>query len=489
MWSLATFGLYFILMLIIGYCGYRATHNLSDYLLGGRRLGSLVTALSAGASDMSGWLLMGLPGAVFLSGLSATWIALGLIVGAWLNWTYVAGRLRVYTEKCGNALTLPEYFSQRFEDRSHGLRILTAVVILIFFTMYCASGVVASARLFEHVFTLSYSTAVLLGASATILYVFMGGFLAVSWTDTVQASLMLLALIVVPCLVIRENHGIFLSVQHIRALNPSYLSIGAHLSGLGIFSLLAWGLGYFGQPHILVRFMAAASAQTMPAARKISMTWMILCLVGAMAIGFFGIAYYAVHSEVLPAVASNAETVFMVLTQHLLTPWLSGIFLAAILAAIMSTLSCQLLVCSSALTNDLYKTWWRPHASQRELVWCGRAMVLVIASVAIFIATDPGSKILTMVSYAWAGFGAAFGPAVLLSLVWARMTKLGAMAGMIVGAGTVIIWKQYAWFSLYEMVPGFIFACLAIVITSLLSAPPSAGMLRIFNQVRRDSLQ
>ena len=480
---IATFAVYLVLMLGIGYLGYLSTSNLSDYILGGRRLGSFVTALSAGASDMSGWLLMGLPGAVFFSGLSEAWIAVGLIIGAWLNWTYVAGRLRVYTEKCSNALTLPEYLSQRFEDNNNLIRILTAIVILIFFTIYCASGVVAAARLFEDMFGLSYTTALYIGAFATIAYVFVGGFLAVSWTDTVQASLMVTALIIVPLMVIYNNHGIMASVNHVYHLNPAYLNMKHDLSFIAIVSLLSWGLGYFGQPHILVRFMAATSVKAIPTARRISMTWMILCLGGAVAIGFFGISYYAHHPELAGVVAINSETVFIELAKNLFNPWLAGILLAAILGAVMSTLSCQLLVCSSALTEDFYKKFLRKHASQKELVWFGRSMVLTVSIVAIILASNPHNKILNMVSYAWAGFGAAFGPVILISLVWSRMTKAGAIAGIFIGAVTVLVWKHYEWLNLYEIVPGFIFASAAIIIASLLSHAPSANMLKLFQQV------
>lgn len=481
--TLITFAIYLILMFAIGYLGFRSTNNLSDYILGGRRLGSFVTALSAGASDMSGWLLMGLPGAIYLSGLSEMWIAIGLIVGAWLNWLIVAGRLRVYTEKCSNALTLPEYLSARFEDKSNLIRMITAIVILIFFTIYCASGVVAGARLFENMFGLSYTTALFIGALATISYVLIGGFLAVSWTDTVQASLMITGLVMVPIMVILNNGGISASINHIYDLNPLYLNMGNHLNSIAIISLLAWGLGYFGQPHILVRFMAASSAKAIPNARRIGMTWMILCLAGAVSIGFFGISYYAHHPEFAKAVTENPETVFMELTKNLFTPWIAGVFLAAILAAIMSTLSCQLLVCSSALTEDIYKTFLHKEASQKELVWFGRAMVLAVSIVAMILASNPQNKVLGMVSYAWAGFGAAFGPVILISLLWKNMTKAGAIAGIIAGATTVLVWKQFSWFQLYEIVPGFILATLAILIVSKIGKPASSSMQRTFKEV------
>ncbi len=474
---LITFVVYISAMVLIGLFAYMRTKNLSDYILGGRSLGSFVTALSAGASDMSGWLLMGLPGAVYMSGLSEGWIAIGLIVGAYLNWLFVAGRLRVQTEHNGNALTLPDYFSNRFEDHSRVLRIFSALVILVFFTIYCASGVVAGARLFESTFGLSYDTALWAGAAATIAYTFIGGFLAVSWTDTVQATLMIFALILTPIVVMLATGGAESSFLAIEAVDASNFDMLKGASFIGVVSLMAWGLGYFGQPHILARFMAADSVKSIPKARRISMTWMILCLGGAVAVGFFGIAYFSVHPEVGGAVAENPERVFIELAKVLFNPWIAGVLLSAILAAVMSTLSCQLLVCSSALTEDFYKAFLRKNASQTELVWVGRGMVLLVALVAIGLAANPNNRVLGLVSYAWAGFGAAFGPVVILSVLWKGMTRNGALAGMLLGAVTVILWKNFfGWTGLYEIIPGFILATLGILLFSRIGAPASAAM-------------
>ncbi|MCE9903475.1 MULTISPECIES: sodium/proline symporter PutP [Hafnia] len=470
---LVTFLVYILGMIVIGLVAYRATNNFDDYILGGRSLGSVVTALSAGASDMSGWLLMGLPGAIYLSGISESWIAIGLTVGAYLNWKLVAGRLRVHTEANNNALTLPDYFTSRFEDTSKLLRVISAVVILVFFTIYCASGIVAGARLFESTFGMSYETALWAGAAATILYTFIGGFLAVSWTDTVQASLMIFALILTPVFVILAVGGIDTSMLVIEAKNPANLDMFKGLNLIAIISLMGWGLGYFGQPHILARFMAADSHQTIRKARRISMTWMILCLAGAVAVGFFGIAYFENNPGQAGTVSENGERVFIELAKILFNPWIAGILLSAILAAVMSTLSCQLLVCSSAITEDLYKAFFRKKASQRELVWVGRLMVLLVALIAIALAANPENRVLGLVSYAWAGFGAAFGPVVLISVMWSRMTRNGALVGMLIGAITVIVWKQYGWFNLYEIIPGFIFASIAIVVVSLMGRTPS----------------
>ena len=484
---IVTFVVYIALMVLIGLFAYMRTNNLSDYILGGRSLGSFVTALSAGASDMSGWLLMGLPGAIYLSGLSESWIAIGLIVGAYLNWLFVAGRLRVQTEHNGNALTLPDYFTHRFEDTSRILRIFSALVILIFFTIYCASGVVAGARLFESTFGLSYQTALWAGAAATIAYTFIGGFLAVSWTDTVQATLMIFALILTPVVVMIATGGIDPTFTAIELQDSTNFDMLKGATFVGVISLLAWGLGYFGQPHILARFMAADSVKSIPAARRISMTWMILCLGGAVAVGFFGIAYFSANPSVAGPVTENPERVFIELAKLLFNPWIAGVLLSAILAAVMSTLSCQLLVCSSALTEDFYKAFIRKHASQKELVWVGRGMVMLIAIIAIMLAANPNNRVLGLVSYAWAGFGAAFGPVVILSLIWKQMTRNGALAGMVVGAVTVIVWKNYlGHLGLYEIIPGFIFATVAIFVFSKIGNGPSASMLKRFDEAEKE---
>lgn len=484
-----TFIGYLIAMIGVGFFAYYYTRNYSDYILGGRSLGGIVTALSVGASDMSGWLLMGVPGSVYLFGISQSWIAIGLTLGAYINWHLVAARLRVYTEKAHNALTLPDYFTHRFEDKNNVLRIIAAIVILIFFTIYCASGVVAGARLFENTFHMEYETALIIGAAATILYVFIGGFLAVSWTDTIQASIMCIALVVTPIAVCMDAGGFGASIEQVRSINPKMLDIMEGQTFVGIVSLLAWGLGYFGQPHILVRFMAAKSIKVIPNARRVGIIWMIFCLAGAIGVGFFGAAYFSLHPGDAALVEENNERVFIVLSSLLFNPWIAGLLMSAILAAVMSTLSCQLLVCSSTLTEDFYHTFIRPNASQRELVWFGRGMVLLISILSIWLASDPESLVFSLVSYAWAGFGAAFGPVILLSLWWRRMTRNGALAGMIVGAATVLVWNHFAWFGLYEILPGFVFASVAIVLVSLLDKQPSQAIEArheaVIDEVRR----
>ncbi len=485
-----TFAIYLIVVLAVGFIAYFSTRNFDDYILGGRSLGSFVTALSAGASDMSGWLLMGLPGAIYLAGLSEAWIAIGLTVGAYFNWLLVSGRLRMHTEYNNNALTLPEYFHHRFGAGSVIIKVVAAAIILFFFTIYCASGIVAGARLFESLFHVDYVTAMWLGAGATIIYTFIGGFLAVSWTDTIQASLMFFALILTPIMVLiglGDMSSVIATIdQAADTAGKNYSSLISGGSFIAIVSAAAWGLGYFGQPHILARFMAADSVKSLKAARRIGMTWMILCLAGAVAVGYFGIAWFQLHPEQVGEVTSNSERIFIELAQILFNPWIAGVILSAILAAVMSTLSCQLLVCSSAITEDFYKGFMRPHATQKELVWIGRVMVLLIALVAIWIASDPESRVLGLVAYAWAGFGAAFGPVIILSVFWRRMNAAGALTGMIVGALVVVLWKQYSGSELYEIVPGFIAGMITIIVVSLITKQPEQRVLENFDRADRD---
>ncbi len=498
-----TFGVYLIIVLLIGLAAYYSTKSFDDYILGGRSLGPFVTAMSAGASDMSGWLLMGLPGAVFLSGMSEAWIAIGLTVGAYFNWLLVAGRLRVHTEHNNNALTLPDYFFHRFGAQGRAMKVISAAIILFFFTIYCAAGVVAGARLFESLFDITYAQAMWLGAGATIAYTFIGGFLAVSWTDTVQATLMIFALILTPIMVLVAVGGfddVALSIGKVAAEKGKdygeYSGLFAGTTLLGIVSTAAWGLGYFGQPHILARFMAADSVASLKPARRIGMTWMVLCLGGAIAVGYFGIAYFGAKPEDIGALGGKEERIFIGLASLLFNPWIAGVILSAILAAVMSTLSCQLLVCSSAIAEDFYKGFLRPNASQAELVWIGRLMVLAVAMIAMVLAEDPDSRVLGLTAYAWAGFGAAFGPVVILSLIWKRMTAIGALAGMISGAVVVVAWAECVknpaieaggngWTTMYEIVPGFIVCALVIVVVSLFGKP-AAGVVERFEQANRD---
>jgi len=453
-----------IAMVAIGLYFYFKTKDLSDYVLGGRGLGPGVTALSAGASDMSGWLLLGLPGMLYSSGIVGSWIAVGLIIGAYLNWHYIAKPLRVYTHHLNDAITIPDYFSNRFEESGNTLRIVTAVVILLFYTLYTSSGLVGGAKLFEATFGLDYDMALLVGSFIIVSYTFLGGYNAVSWTDFIQGILMMLALVVTPLVVIFEIGGISKAVDIISAVKAENLDFITGSSLIGILSLMAWGLGYFGQPHILVRFMSIRNEHEMHRAKQIGMSWMILSIIGSLAVGFFGFAYVAAKGIDL----QDSEKIFITLSQLLFNPWIAGFLLAAILAAIMSTVDSQLLVSSSVLTRDLYHASLRPAAGDRELVWVGRATVIMIALIAWYLSTDRDATVLSLVAYAWAGFGAAFGPLIILSLYHKGITKRGAIAGMVAGSVTIIVYKQLEGgiFDLYELLPGFIVATIAIVLFS-----------------------
>ncbi|MAY41931.1 MULTISPECIES: sodium/proline symporter PutP [unclassified Neptuniibacter] len=478
-----TFILYLMLMLAIGIVAYRRTSDLSDYVLGGRNLGPIPSALSAGASDMSGWLLMGLPGYAMAAGFGSFWLAAGLLIGTWLNWLLVAQRLRVYSQRADDALTLPAFFEKRFEDHSHSLRVISAIFVLVFFLFYTSSGLVAGGKLFETVFGFDYSIAVIIGAIAIISYTLFGGFLAVSWTDVVQGLLMVGALIMVPLFAMGEIGGLSGIFSAMEAKNPELLNMftdadGKDITLIGTLSLLGWGLGYFGQPHILARFKGIKSKDHVPAARRIAVLWSAVSMAGACLIGMAAIGY-------LPEGLGDTETVFMVLVDALFHPVIAGILLAAILAAVMSTADSQLLVSSSALAEDFYKALFNQNASQEQLIRVGRIAVVVIALIATALAMDKDSKVLTLVSYAWAGFGAAFGPALILSLYWKRMTKMGALAGILTGGITVVVWKQLAggWFDVYEIIPGVLFAFIAIVVASLLTPPPSTTIQARFDEV------
>ncbi|WP_166265479.1 sodium/proline symporter PutP [Marinobacter caseinilyticus] len=477
-----TFLIYIAMMLALGYIAYKRTSNLSDYILGGRSLGPLPSALSAGASDMSGWLLLGLPGYAYAAGYEAIWIAVGLLAGTWLNWLLVARRLRTYSLAAGDSLTLPSFFENRFNDTSRTLRVVSAFFILMFFLFYTSSGLVAGGKLFETVFGLEYEIAVIIGTVAVVSYTFFGGFLAVVWTDVVQGLLMFAALLLVPIMAINADGGWSATQMAMEAKNPEFLNAftgtdGEALGILAILSLLGWGLGYFGQPHILARFQAIRSEDDVPTARRIAVIWSAFGLFGALLVGFAAIGYF-------DTVLEDGEKAFILLVDALFHPVIAGILLAAILAAIMSTADSQLLVSSSALAEDFYKALFRRDASQTELVWVGRFAVVGIAVVATILAFDPDSKVLTLVSYAWAGFGAAFGPALILSLYWKRMNKQGAVAGIIVGGATVVIWGNMSGgiLDLYEIIPGFILATAAIVGVSLATAEPSKEIQDGFDQ-------
>ncbi|WOI53901.1 sodium/proline symporter PutP [Parvularcula sp. LCG005] len=499
--TLISLGLYFALMMGIGFYAFRtSTGDTSEYMLGGRQLGPAVTSLSAGASDMSGWMLLGLPGAAFVSGVPAAWIAIGLTVGALLNYILVAPRLRVYTEVADDALTIPDYFEKRFKDRTHLLRVFSSIVIVLFFTLYTSATLVGGGKLFESAFGQTYITGLWITAGVVMAYTFVGGFLAVSLTDFVQGCIMFVALILVPVVAFTQLGDDMSLTQIFASMDDGFradvegsignvsLNLFSGATVLGTISLLAWGLGYFGQPHIIVRFMAIKSFRDVPAARNIGMSWMIVALIGSITTGIVGVAYFIENG--LPVEYLNQdgrfdpETVFIVLGQTLFHPLIAGFLLAAILAAIMSTISSQLLVASSSLTEDFYKLFLRKSASDKELVMVGRLAVIAVAVVAILIAYNPDASVLDLVADAWAGFGAAFGPLILLSLHWKRMTMPAAFAGMMVGAVTVIFWTYGtvpaiqigagSLDQLYSIVPGFSLSWLTIYIVSLLTQPKEA---------------
>ncbi|MTT32413.1 sodium/proline symporter PutP [Terrilactibacillus sp. BCM23-1] len=477
-------GVYLLVMLLIGYYSYKKTSNLNDYMLGGRGLGPAVTALSAGAADMSGWMLMGLPGAMYATGISGLWLSIGLMLGAYVNYLILAPRLRTYTEVANDSLTIPDFLENRFHDHSKVLRSVSALVILVFFTIYTSSGFVAGGRLFESSFHMNYKVGLFITAAVVVAYTLFGGFLAVSMTDFVQGAIMFVALVLVPVVAFTDVGGVQETFHQIRQVDPSLLDFFKGTSFLGIVSLLAWGLGYFGQPHIIVRFMAISHPDQLKSARRIGMGWMGISILGAVLTGLVGVAYYASHGQTL----KDPETIFIVFSNILFNPYITGFLLAAILAAIMSTISSQLLVTASSLTEDFYKTFFRRQASDKELVLIGRLAVLIVAMIGVGLSLYPNDTILSLVGYAWAGFGSAFGPVILLSLHWKRMTRSGALAGMIIGAVTVLIWANVPVLKnfLYEMIPGFFLSMIGVFVISLLTQKPSRKIQDHFDQMENE---
>ena len=458
--------IYFVAMIVIGLWAYQRTDDMDDYMLAGRNLGPLSTALSAGASDMSGWLLMGLPGAFYLSGMSTMWLPIGLTVGAWLNWKYTAPRLRTYTEVADNSLTIPTFLSARLHDGSRLIQIGAGVIILVFFTFYVSSGMVAGGRFFEASFGVDYRLGMILVAGITVLYTLVGGFLAVAYTDVVQGLMMVTALVAVPVAGLFRLGGPDSLISTINELDPGTWALwGASTSLMSIVSAAAWGLGYFGQPHIIVRFMALETPQQAKAGRRIGIGWMALACLGAAATALVGIATYRRDTGQLP----NPETVFIALGQLLFHPFVAGFMLAAILAAIMSTISSQLLVSSSALVEDLYHAFNRKELGEKRSVLLGRVAVMIVSVVAALMAWQADDSILKLVSFAWAGFGASFGPVVLLALFWRRLTRWGALAGMTTGAVVAAVWANLSGgiFDLYELLPGFVANLIVTIVVSL----------------------
>jgi SSS family solute:Na+ symporter len=486
-YTLASLAAYFVLMLAIGlYAWRKSTGDSEGYLLAGRNLPPSVAALSAGASDMSGWLLLGLPGALYATGLVEAWIGIGLFLGALANWIIVAPRLREQTERIGNALTIPQFLANRFPDRAIMLRVTSAVIIVAFFTVYTAAGLVGGGKLFETAFAgilpntgmSDYMLGIVITAGIVLAYTMIGGFLAVSLTDFVQGLIMMVALIVMPLVVMFGPGG---SAGGSIAEVPvvGFLDITKGLTAIGFISAVTWGLGYFGQPHIIVRFMAIDKVKNVPRAAAFGMGWMGIALLGAVGLGIAGRAYVERNGLVV----EDPETIFIVLAQLLFHPAVTGFLYAALLAAIMSTISSQLLVSSSSLTEDFYRLFLRRSASEREAVNVSRIAVALVAAAAMVIAADPESQVLGLVANAWAGFGAAFGPLILLSLTWKRMTGAGAVAGLVTGAGVVAGWIALGWNKaflggpgLYEIVPGFAAAMAAIIVVSRITRKGRAAL-------------
>lgn len=468
-------GIYLLMMIFIGIYAYRkSTANSEEFLIAGRKMGAAVTALSAGAADMSGWLLMGVPGAMYFYGISSAWIAIGLTLGAYLNYVFIAPRLRIYTEIANNAITLPVFFENRFRDQSQIFKIVASIFILLFFTLYTSAGMVSGGRLFEFAFGLDYTTGLLITSFVVVLYTFLGGFLAVSLTDFVQGTIMVLALVIVPFVLLKNNGGWHESMTLIASKNSALLHLLEGTNYVTILSLLAWGLGYCGQPHILVRFMAIEKVKDLKKARRIGISWMLLTVGGAMLVGLLGIAYLQIHDsatqQLMDSDIKKAETIFIYITRALFHPLVSGFLLSAILAAVMSTISSQLLVTSSTLTEDLYKAFRGKNASHKQLLFISRGSVLFVAGIAILMSLHPQQSILDLVGNAWAGFGAAFGPLMIYALFWKKTSKWAAFAGMIVGGTTAMCWKYLPFETLtqwYEIIPSFILSMVVIGLGSL----------------------
>jgi sodium/proline symporter len=488
---LVAFVIYFAAMLAIGVYFSNKSKNLSDYVLGGRGLGKWVVSMSAQASDMSGWLLMGLPGLAYVSGFAEPfWVAAGLALGTYLNWRFVAKRLRLYTESANDSLTISDFFENRFQDESHVLRTLTSIFIIVFFTVYTSSGFIAAGKLFESIFHIHYVWALVLGSAILVAYTFMGGFFAVCWTDFIQGIMMFGAAVFVPLVTVHALGGFSEASAKISAISPTVLSIfndvkGAPLSTIVIVSSLSWGLGYFGMPHILVRFMAIKKPDELKDSRRIAMVWVIISLASAVITGIVGHVFTASD----PLVGNQAETIFLVIVQSLFIAFLAGVMLSAVLAAIMSTAASQLLVAAAGLTGDFYKAFLHKKASSKAMVRAGRFSVMLISVIAFLIALKPDSSIFKVVSFAWAGLGSTFGPVILCSLFWKRTTVQGALAGIFAGGVTTILWKYYASlggiFNLYEIVPGFCVSILSIVIVSLVTKAPSRAIAEKFDEVRK----
>lgn len=460
---------YFLILLALGIRGYKKTKTFSDYILGSRKVGPIIGAMNVGASDMSSWLLMGLPGAFYLYGMNQTWMVIGLVLGSYSCWKLIAKRLRVYTEIANDSLTVSSFLEHRFNDSSKILRVITAVIIMFFFTIYIASGFVGSAKLFSEFFNLNYISALLISAVVVVLYAFLGGFLAVSWADLLQGLLMLFALIIAPIAIIFKTGNVSSTINSIKISSPDHLNIFYDTTIAGIVSALAWGLGYFGQPHIISKFMAIEKISYIKTSTRICTTWMIMALIGAALVGLIGYQYF------IDRPLEKHETVFIIASAEIFPPIIMGVLISAILAAIMSTINSQILICCSALAEDFYKRFFRKNSNDKELLLATRISVAIITIISVLIATDENLTILGLVAHAWAGLGAAIGPIIIMSLFWKKTTKLGAIAGVISGGlGSIFFSFCFTNIFSYELFPAFILSLISIIIFSLLdrNGPP-----------------
>ena len=496
---LSAFIVYLLMMIIVGIVSMKKTNSTEDYFLGGRGLNSWVAALSAQASDMSGWLLMGLPGSIYALGTGQAWVAIGLFLGTVANWLLISKRLRRYTIVANNSLTLPEFLENRFHYKKRILLCISSIVIVIFFLVYTASALASGGKLFNTVFGVDYHVALAIGAGVILTYTFLGGFLAVCTTDFIQGTLMLIGLLVVPIVAYGFVSGDFASNLALTGVNyDDYMSLfsngGEAYSAVDILSQLAWGLGYCGMPHILVRFMAVKNEKELKKSSVIAIVWVFISLVMACVIGIVGRAFLA--PAVLDEVSSESvfiELINQVFNHKLALPFVGGLFLCGILAAIMSTADSQLLVCASSVSKDIYKNVAKPDASDQTVLKVSRLTVVVVALLAFFIAWDPDSSVMALVSDAWAGLGSAFGPIVVCSLFWKRTNVAGAVAGMVSGGLTVIIWDYLPIMDgktigsatgVYSLLVGFMISLICIVAFSLLTKKPSSEIEEEFERVK-----
>ena len=455
--EIAVISIYFLCLMFLGYLGFRKTKTFADYILGNRKLGPLVGAMNVGASDMSSWILMGLPAAFYLFGMNQIWVVIGLIVGSFASWVLIAKRLRKYTEIAGNSLTVSSFLENRFRDDTKILRIITSIITIFFFTIYIASGFVGSAKLFTQLFGIEYQTSLLISCFAIVSYALIGGFLAVSWADLFQGTLMLFALLIIPAVMFFNID--FAIISSTLQAEENYLNPFHDITFMGIVGIFAWGLGYFGQPHIISKYMAIKDPEKIATSRNICISWMILSLIASSSLGIIGFVYF--KNSPLP----EPETIFIISALQLFPPIVVGILISAVLSAIMSTINAQIIICCSSLSEDVYHRFFRKKAKDKEMLLVTKLFVVLIAAISAFIASGQNSSVLQLVARAWAGLGASIGPVIIFALFWKKTTKLGAIAGVVSGACGSVFFSHYKLFS-YEIFPAFLLSCIMIFIVS-----------------------